>query len=345
MLDRLARTIVEALGFGVAVINLARPDGVLEAVSVVGDEGARAALLGTTEDATRWDRMLEVSEPWGDLCFIDHRNEAATADIFSWVPEMAAPADPDAWHPEDALFAPLVATDGSRLGVLSVDLPPNGRRPTATTCRALEAFAISAALAIEHATLRERAQASEARYKVLARQDQLTGIANRSSLIDDLDLSSRRRQQDQRLGALAFLDLDGFKQINDRYSHSAGDHVLRTVAHRLHSRLRPGDQVARWGGDEFLVLLCDLDSERDALSVIGRLATAVSEPIVYAGHALRLTASVGVALLDPAEELDLDEMVRRADAAMYRVKRAGRDAIGVHGVPTPPDRDGQPASE
>ena len=335
MLDRLAQTIVDALGFGVAVVNLAGADGTLEVVSVAGDEDARAALLGTTEAATRWDRMLAVSEPWGALRFIDHRNEAATEDIFSWVPAMDVVAAEDAWHPEDALFAPLVATNGSRLGVLSVDLPYGGRRPTPTTCRALEAFAISAALAIEHATLRERAEASEARYRALATHDQLTGIANRSSIIHDIDLSSRRREQHQRLMALAFLDLDGFKQVNDRYSHAAGDHVLKVVADRLLSQLRPGDQVARWGGDEFLVLLRDLDSERDALNVMERLSAAVAVPIPWADQALRLTASVGVALLEPNQALDLDDLVRRADAAMYRVKRSGRNAVVVHHPTTP----------
>ena len=329
LLDRLAQTIVDVLGFGVAAINLVRPDGMVEVVSVAGDEAARDALLGTTEGAGRWDRMLAVSESWGALHFVDHRNEAATADLLSWVPEMAVSTAEDAWHPEDALFAPLVGTDGTRIGVLSVDLPQGGRRPSATTCRALEAFAVSAALAVEHATLRARAERSEERYRVLATHDQLTGIANRSSIIDDLSGSSRRRQRDQGLQALAFLDLDDFKQVNDLHSHSAGDHVLRTVAHRLQSRLRVGDQVARWGGDEFLVLLRDLADERDALGVLERLSAAVAEPIAYEGRELRLTVSVGVAMLEPGEVLDLEDLVRRADAAMYRVKRDGRNAIVV----------------
>jgi diguanylate cyclase (GGDEF)-like protein len=330
MLDRLAQTIVDALGFGVALVNLAQPDGALEVVSVAGDEAARAALLGTAGSAARWDQMLAASEPWGALRFIDHRNEAATEEIFSWVPEMDVPTGEDAWHPEDALFAPLIATDGARLGVLSVDLPHDGRRPTPTTCRALEAFAISAALAIEHATLRGRAEASEARYKALATQDQLTGIANRSGIIADLDQTTRSRQQGQRPMALAFLDLDGFKQINDRYSHTAGDYVLQTVASRLRDELRTGDRVARWGGDEFLVLLEDIGSERDARKLLQRMSAAVAEPISYAGQQLQVTASVGVALLDPNAEPNLEDLVRRADEAMYQVKRAGRSAIVVH---------------
>lgn len=337
MLDRLAQTIVDALGFGVAVVNLARSDGSLEVVSVAGEEQARGALLGTSDSAALWNQMLQASELWGALRFIDHRNQAATTAMLSWVPEMETVIAEDAWHPEDALFAPLVAVDGSRLGVLSVDLPHDGRRPGSATCRALEAFAISAALAIEHATLRERAEASEARYKALATQDQLTGIANRSSIIADIDLAIRNRRQNPRLLALAFLDLDGFKQINDLYSHAAGDHVLQTVALRLRHRLRPADRVARWGGDEFLVLLHDPESESDALRVLERLRAAVAEPILYAGSQLQVTASVGVALLDAAEEADFDALVRQADAAMYQVKRAGRNAVTVHNATEHPD--------
>lgn len=330
MLDRLAQTIVDALGFGVAVVNLAHQDGALEVVSVAGDDGARAALLGTVDSAAVWDKMLGASEAWGALRFIDHRNVAATENIFSWVPEVAVVSEEGAWHPEDALFAPLVATDGSRLGVLSVDLPRDGRRPSATTRRALEAFAVSAALAIEHATLRVRAEAAEARYKALATHDQLTGIANRSSIIDDINTAGGSVGSHSRLMALAFFDLDGFKQVNDVHSHAAGDHVLQVVAARLRDRLRPGDEVARWGGDEFVVLLRNLDSERDALTVLERLSAAVAEPIAYLGRQLQVTASVGVSVVGTSEEVGLDELVRRADAAMYQVKRGSRDTVAVH---------------
>src|SRR4028119_2340805 len=158
MLDMLAATIVQALGFGVAVINIARPDGTFETVSVAGDNDARALLLGAVRGAETWDELLSVSEPWGLLRFADHLNEAANVDTLSWVPNTVALDVADAWHPEDALYAPLTATDGTRLGTLSVDLPHDGRRPNSATCQALEAFAVSAALAMEHAALRGRAE-------------------------------------------------------------------------------------------------------------------------------------------------------------------------------------------
>ena len=133
MLDRLATTIVEALGFGVAVINIARPDGSLQVVSVAGDEGARRALLGAVDSEETWDAVLPVSEPWGLLRFAGHASDASSVEMVSWVPERTTLEGEDVWHPDDALFAPLTGSDGSRLGILSVDLPSDGRRPGPTT--------------------------------------------------------------------------------------------------------------------------------------------------------------------------------------------------------------------
>ena len=246
MLDLLAETIVQALGFGVACFNIARPDGTLEVVSVAGDKEARRVLLGTVYGAEVWDELLSVSEPWGLLRFADHRNEAANVDLLSWVPEVVPIDAEDAWHPEDALYAPLTASDGSRLGTLSVDLPHDGRRPSPTTCKALEAFAISAALAIEHAALRGRAEDSERRYRHMAAHDPLTGVGNRSMLIERLGHALTRRPQEAGLLAVVFIDLDDFKAINDRHSHDAGDHVLKVVAGRIQELVRPHDAVVRW---------------------------------------------------------------------------------------------------
>ena len=293
--DQLAQTLVDALGLGLAVVHLTRSDGALEVVSVAGDERTRTALLGTV----------------------------------SWLPQAEAVTPEDGGRPGDGLCAPLLAADGSRLGVLWVDVPDDGR-PAALLGQALEAFAVAAALALEETVRRERAEASAARSEALAARDPLTGIANRAGISRDIERAIQSRRQDQRLMALAFLDLDGFKQVNDRHSHAAGDHVLQTVAARLHGQLRPGDRAARWGGDEFLVVLQNLDGEPDALLVLERLCAALAEPIHHAGHQLQVTASVGVALRHPAEQANLEKLVRRADAAMYQVKRAGRNGIAVH---------------
>jgi diguanylate cyclase (GGDEF)-like protein len=324
MLDLLAQTIVEALGFGVACINIARPDGTLEVVSVTGDEAARATLLGSRQSAATWHTLLAASEEWGRLRFADHRRLADDPGLLTWVPDVDPGHGEDGWHPADALFAPLTAADGSLLGVLSVDLPVDGRRPGPATRRALEAFVVSAALAIEHATLRARAEASERRYRELASSDVLTGLRNRSMLRERLGQVCGPGQDG--LVGLLFLDLDGFKAVNDEHSHEAGDHVLSTVAQRIAAVVRPGDTVARWGGDEFVVLLERLADPRVGEEVAGRVAAAVAEPIPYRDRVFRVTASVGLCVRRATDSFDADDLVRRADAAMYRSKSAARGA-------------------
>jgi diguanylate cyclase (GGDEF)-like protein len=235
----------------------------------------------------------------------------------------------DAWHPEDALYAPLTASDGSRLGTLSVDLPADGRRPSSSTCRALEAFAVSAALAIEHAELRVRAETSERRFRDLASHDGLTEVGNRELLLERLHHALTRRAED-RLLAVVFIDLDRFKAVNDHCSHDAGDHVLKTVAARIQELVRPHDTVVRWGGDEFLVLLDDVESEPAALAVAQRITAAVAEPMLRLGQDVSVTASVGVAMRQPGEQIGVDRFIARADAAMYDVKRDGGNACALY---------------
>jgi diguanylate cyclase (GGDEF)-like protein len=330
MLDVLAETIVATLGFGVAVINITRPDGSLEVASVAGDEKARAALLGTVDSGEIWDGMLAMSEPWGKLRFADHASDMAEVDMLTWIPDMEVLDAEDAWHPEDALFAPLVGSDGRRVGVLSVDLPHDGRRPDAATRKALEGFAVSTALAIEHATLRARAEASEDLLRRRASIDSLTGVGNRSMLFERLEHVLAARPAERPTVALAFVDLDRFKQINDGFSHLVGDQVLTTVAQRVRSVVRPHDTVVRWGGDEFVVLLERLAADADGLAVVERVMDAVAEPVTHGVHDLKVTASIGLAYLRPDDDFDGDELVRRADVAMYTVKESGRAGYAVY---------------
>jgi diguanylate cyclase (GGDEF)-like protein len=327
MLDLLSQTIVSALGFGVAVINIAHPDGTFEVASVAGDAGARATLLGTVDSAEMWDDMLAASDSWGRLRFADHRNELARSDLLSWIPDVELLEAEDAWHPEDALFAPLIGSDGTRVGILSVDLPADGRRPSPATCRALEGFAVCSALAIEHATLRARAEESERLLREQAGRDSLTGVGNRSMLFDRLQHALTARRP---VLALAFIDLDGFKVVNDRFSHSVGDGVLATIAQRIRAAVRPHDTVVRWGGDEFLVLFEELDGAEDVIPAVERIQAAVAEPVRHDGLDLGVTASVGVAFQHPEDDFDADELVRRADVAMYSVKNAGRDGFAIY---------------
>jgi diguanylate cyclase (GGDEF)-like protein/PAS domain S-box-containing protein len=160
-----------------------------------------------------------------------------------------------------------------------------------------------------------------------AQHDALTGLPNRALLTDRIQHALDRRGSHNRLMALMFCDVDGFKNVNDAYGHQAGDDLLRTVAQRLLSAVRPEDTVARIGGDEFVVLcegLVDLD---DAASVAARVRSAVAEPI-HAGPAdHEITLSIGVAVATAKDVANPDTLLRDADEAMYKAKQQGSNVI------------------
>jgi diguanylate cyclase (GGDEF)-like protein/PAS domain S-box-containing protein len=171
----------------------------------------------------------------------------------------------------------------------------------------------------------ERHTADEAlRHRVL--HDPLTGLPNRLSFLDSLRDALRRATASGSPVGVLFLDLDHFKLINDTTGHHAGDDLLRAVAPRLRAHLRPGDIVARFGGDEFGVLVDRLADEEEAMAIADRVADAFTEPYSMGGADHFVTASIGVAVARPAgrEPVDADLLIRDADAAMYRAKERGR---------------------
>ena len=128
---------------------------------------------------------------------------------------------------------------------------------------------------------------------------------------------------------MLFLDLDGFKAVNDNFGHEAGDGLLAAVADRLGVRLRSEDTVARFGGDEFTVLLQDVGGPSGAIEVADRILEDLREPFLLEGREHYVTASIGIALGTPAEE-DPTPMLRRADEAMYLAKQRGRARYALH---------------
>lgn len=166
---------------------------------------------------------------------------------------------------------------------------------------------------------------AEARLSHLALHDPLTGLPNRSLLRDRLDHDLAASACGTGGVAVVYLDLDGFKGINDTMGHEVGDQVLVTTAERLQAALRPGDTVARIGGDEFVACCSDVHDAERAREVAVRLVDAISAPMLVRGHLLRVGMSAGVALSAPGDSSA--SLLRSADTAMYAAKRAGRGRV------------------
>lgn len=163
----------------------------------------------------------------------------------------------------------------------------------------------------------------------LAEHDALTDLPNRLLLNDRLARSIALARRYGRRLAVLFLDCDRFKHINDTLGHAIGDQVLRSIARRLSTCVRESDTVSRHGGDEFLILLSEVDQPEDAGVIAEKIVTSLAEPHFIAGHELQLTASVGIALY-PEDGQDAQSLVMRADTAMYHAKNTGRNRYGFY---------------
>ncbi|MGE0799624.1 MAG: putative bifunctional diguanylate cyclase/phosphodiesterase [Lautropia sp.] len=168
----------------------------------------------------------------------------------------------------------------------------------------------------------------ERRLRHLANHDMLTELPNRATFESKSAQAMLRAQLGGTELALLFVDLDGFKAINDTYGHGAGDRVLRTIGQRIRCSLRAGDLVGRVGGDEFNVLVDGVRSEGDVTRLARTLLQVIAEPIQYEGQAVSLSASIGISLY-PRDASDFDTLVSHADMAMYEAKNRGRNNYQV----------------
>jgi diguanylate cyclase len=169
----------------------------------------------------------------------------------------------------------------------------------------------------------------EAQLAHQAMHDGLTGLPNRALFMDRLERSLMRAPQRGKTVAVLFVDLDGFKAINDGYGHCVGDALLQEVGRRLAGALRPEDTLARLGGDEFCALCLDLSGPEAVLTIVRQLEAALDPPFELVDHPLFITASIGVSVTDAAQREEPDVLLQLADAAMYRAKRDGKDCFEI----------------
>jgi len=247
----------------------------------------------------------------------------ATRTIVGYTPdEVLAVPDPfELMHPDDHSAGLKVATGSTA----TVRFRHADGRWVALECRArVERVDNDEVLLVGIAIDVTSVRLTEEKLKYQAEHDGLTGLANRTTFFHEL---TNALEGGLRVVAVLFLDLDRFKKVNDSMGHAAGDQLLAAVAERLSRSIRPHDLLARFGGDEFTVLLTDLAGEADAVAVAERLRRGLSEPIVVEGRLTAVNASIGVAVGDggtsPAD------LLRFSDAAMACAKEEGRNQVRV----------------
>jgi diguanylate cyclase (GGDEF)-like protein len=168
----------------------------------------------------------------------------------------------------------------------------------------------------------------ERQIRNLAYHDALTGLPNRILLQDRAEIAIEQAKRLDRFVGVLFIDLDGFKQINDSLGHALGDRLLVAVAERLPRAVRKGDTLARWGGDEFVLVLPDVGRPDEVVAVAHDVIGELFSEFPLAGCSARLSASVGVAVF-PTDGRDFATLLHRADAAMYRAKMAGKNRYAL----------------
>lgn len=182
---------------------------------------------------------------------------------------------------------------------------------------------------------------NERELKHIAHYDPLTGLANRLLLADRLRQAMLQEHRRGKQVAVAFLDLDGFKAVNDNHGHSTGDHLLVDLSKRMQAVLRDTDTLARLGGDEFVVVLSDLAERAQCEPLLARLLDAISRPARIDGAVVSVSGSIGVTFYPQNEDIDADQLMRQADQAMYQAKLAGKNRVHVFDAEQDRDQRGR----
>jgi len=321
------------------VHRIIRPDGHVRTIECHGrvevdQAGKPIRMVGTGQDVTAFKlaeerfRSLFETAPYG-LIVVDGDGEVVLAnseterlfgygriELIGKAVEDLVPSAAGPWYREPPETGEL------QLHALRKD---GGRFPVEiflTTLRTEEETLISAAVK----DVTERTLAAE-ELAHQASHDPLTGLPNRTLFLDRLDHALHRARRSANELAVIFLDLDDFKLVNDTFGHDIGDLLLLALTPRLSAALRPGDTIARFGGDEFVVLCEDLKGEADAMHIAKRISEACGEPVVVGGRQHAVTVSSGVVLVTDPLSANPSSVLRDADAAMYRAKASGKGRV------------------
>ena len=165
----------------------------------------------------------------------------------------------------------------------------------------------------------------EKKLKYLAHYDALTNLPNRVLLADRIDQAMGQVTRREDSIAIAYIDLDGFKEVNDNYGHDTGDILLKSLALKMNELLRKGDTIARIGGDEFIALLANISDEIEVNNFLNRLLSTLSKPMDIKENAVQVSASIGVSMYPQSEEISSTQLIRQADQAMYQAKSSGKN--------------------
>jgi diguanylate cyclase (GGDEF)-like protein len=215
---------------------------------------------------------------------------------------------------------PVTSTEAGDI-ILTARWPGPGLPPASQT-ESIELFAAQAGASLRNAQVYLELQTLKDRFAHEASHDALTNLPNRRRFHEQLERMCGRGRSGDTLAVL-FLDLDGFKHVNDHFGHDVGNELLVGVAARLLSCVRPGDVVARMGGDEFVIMLTRIENAAPAIEVADRVCALLTDPFDFEAGQVRISTSVGIALA-PGDTTDPGDLVRRADVAMYRAKSQGK---------------------
>lgn len=321
-LTSLARGVQDFFGWRfVTMVAAEEPNGELRRRVLLGypQEIVDQRLYELVE-RSEFNQMLGQAVRFFDDCYFFPAEKEAhwERSIYSGAnPNGAVRKYPSQWHERDALVLTLHDRDGLMIGYMSPDAPINGEIPNAQTLRAMQVFVNLMGMALTNAR-------SQSRLQYEATHDALTGLPNRTVFSQELARALEAVQRgDPEERAVLYLDLDEFKSINDTLGHLAGDEVLKEAAARLRTIVDPRFVVARMAGDEFAVLLGDASCER-IQEVLDLIHESLRRPYHIAGRAIVMTASIGVAPIDP-QYTSIAEVLRDADTAMYYAKGEGRN--------------------